>query len=286
MSEANNKTRLTVPREEARTKLNDRIAKAAEIIGDGIGTSTAYARAIERERQWYNYNRDLIRALFTTRKYADEYSMAAAEQAVSSVEDRYFGASATEFSRRLKRKIENQSSALHSLVERLELIPEGSIPVADEMMDGEGQLELLLERFHRVAQQMRSRRQSRQPLEMEDEYDVQYLLHGLLSTFFDDIRDEEWTPSYAGKASRMDFLLPELVTVVEAKKTRPSLTKGVLGDELLIDIARYQHHPRCRKLYCFVYDPDGHIANPRGVETDLSKTHGELTVRVMIRPRP
>jgi hypothetical protein len=98
-------------------------------------------------------------------------------------------------------------------------------------------------------------------------------------------RDEEWTPSYAGKASRMDFLLPGLETVVETKKTRPTLTAGALGDELFIDIARYQQHPQCRKLLCFVYDPDGYIDNPRSVETDLSKKHGELSVRVMIRPR-
>jgi hypothetical protein len=55
----------------------------------------------------------------------------------------------------------------------------------------------------------------------DDEYDVQDIFHALLRLFVDDIREEEWTPSYAGGASRMDFLLPELETVVEIKKTRP-----------------------------------------------------------------
>jgi hypothetical protein len=59
----------------------------------------------------------------------------------------------------------------------------------------------------------------------------------------------------------------------------------VLGEELIVDIAKYQNHPQCRKLLCFVYDPDGTISNPRGVETDLSKQHDKLTVRVMIVPR-
>jgi hypothetical protein len=285
VSQANNQTHLSIPREEARKKLNDRIAKAAEIIGDGIRTSTASARAVERETQWYKYNRDLLSALFTTRRYSDEYAMAAAEQPLSIVEDRYFDASATEFSRRLKRRIELQTAALHSLVERLELIPESPSPGPDATMEGDQKLELLIERFHLVAQQMRNRRQSRPPLDMTDEYDVQYLLYALLRLFFDDIRDEVWTPSYAGKASRTDFLLPEFETVVEAKKTRPSLTAGPLGDELLIDIARYQQDTQCRKLFCFVYDPDGYINNPRGVETDLSKQHGKLSVRVMIMPR-
>jgi hypothetical protein len=175
VSQVNNQTHLSIPREEARMKLNDRIAKAAEIIGDGIRTSTAFARAVERE--WYKYNRDLLRALFTTRRYSDEYAMAAADQPLSIVEDRYFDASANEFSRRLKRRIELQTAALHSLVERLELIPEGPSRGADATMEGDQKLELLIERFHLVAQQMRNRRQSRPPLNMTDEYDVQYLLY-------------------------------------------------------------------------------------------------------------
>ena len=47
---------------------------------------------------------------------------------------------------------------------------------------------------------------------MEDEYDVQDLFHALLTIYFEDIRKEEWSPSYAGGASRMDFLLPDLLT--------------------------------------------------------------------------
>jgi DpnII restriction endonuclease len=72
---------------------------------------------------------------------------------------------------------------------------------------------------------------------------------------------------------------------VEVKKSRQALTARVLGDELLVDIAKYQKHPQCRKLLCFVYDPDGLISNPRGIESDLSKRHDNLAVRVMIVPR-
>src|SRR5262249_47411003 len=116
------------------------------------------------------------------------------------------------------------------------------------------------------------------------EYDVQDLLHALLMIFFNDVRKEEGTPSYAGAASRMDFLLPEIETAVEVKKSRPSLTAKQLGEELIVDIGRYQNHSRCRTLVCFVYDPEGRIANPHSLEADLSKQHDKLTVRVMILP--
>ena len=45
------------------------------------------------------------------------------------------------------------------------------------------------------------------------------LLHALLLLYFDDIRAEEWTPSYAGKSARMDFLLKNEGVVIEVKKT-------------------------------------------------------------------
>jgi hypothetical protein len=146
-------------------------------------------------------------------------------------------------------------------------------------------IELLCERFHAVVKQLRKRRQSRATIDVQDEYDVQDLLHALLRIFFDDVRPEEWTPSFAGKSSRMDFLLPKEKTVVEIKKARPTLTAGELGTELIDDAARYKSHPSCKRLVCFVYDPEGYIANPTGIEADLSRPIDGLEVKIIIMPR-
>lgn len=145
-------------------------------------------------------------------------------------------------------------------------------------------LSQVCERFHLVVRQLRSRYDSRETLNVQDEYDVQDLLHALLWLDFDDIRPEEWTPSYAGKTSRMDFLLKSEQIVVEVKKTRTTLGAKEVGSQLIEDIARYEHHPDCKALVCFVYDPEGYVANPRGVEHDLSRDQ-PLPVRVYIRPR-
>jgi len=144
-------------------------------------------------------------------------------------------------------------------------------------------LEQICARFHLVARQIRSRREGRPTLSVMDEYDVQDLVHALLWLHFQDIRPEEWTPSYAGKASRMDFLLKTEQIVFETKKTRPTLTAKELGSELIEDMARYERHSECRALVCFVYDPDGFVANPRGVESDLNRDQ-PFPVRVFIRP--
>ena len=118
---------------------------------------------------------------------------------------------------------------------------------------------------------------------MRDEYDVKNLLHALLRLFFDDIRNEEWTPSYAGKPARMDFLLKKEKKVIEVKNTRKGLTDKELGDQLIIDVDRYKSHPDCDKLICFVYDPEGRIGNPEGLMTDLNKRHQGF-VEVIIEP--
>lgn len=146
-------------------------------------------------------------------------------------------------------------------------------------------LERLCVRFHLIARQLRERYDERQTLDVNDEYDVQDLMHGLLRINFDNIRKEEWTPSYAGSCSRMDFLLKNEGIVVEAKKTREGLTPKILADQLIVDIERYQAHPDCKILLCFIYDPEGRLASPEALEQDLSKPHGNIEVKVLVSPK-
>jgi REase_DpnII-MboI len=145
-------------------------------------------------------------------------------------------------------------------------------------------IENICSQFHIVARQLRKRHGQRPTLDVQDEYDVQDLMHSLLRLHFHDIRSEEYAPSYAGKASRMDFLLKQELIVLELKKTRSTLQKDQLSTELIEDIQRYKAHPDCKTLVCFVYDPDQLIANPRGMEADLSREGNPFPVKVLIRP--
>jgi hypothetical protein len=162
------------------------------------------------------------------------------------------------------------------------LSPVGAGPDQRKLLEAVDQLVL---RFHAVVVQLRSRREERPTLDVNDEYDVQDLMHALLRLYFDDVRPEEWVPSYAGSASRTDFLLPAVDTVIEVKKTRQGLNAKAIGEQLIIDIARYKQHPQCRRLICFVYDPEGRVTNPAGVESDLNETDHGIEVRVSILPK-
>jgi hypothetical protein len=139
-------------------------------------------------------------------------------------------------------------------------------------------------RFPLVARQLQQRHSNRPTLTMDDEYDVQDLFRALLKIDFDDVRAEEWTPSYAGKSARLDFLLKREGIVIEIKKTRPTLGTKEVGDQLIIDIERYKAHPDCKCLICFVYDPEFRIGNPAEIEGDLTGGRDRLDVRVLIAP--
>ncbi len=142
----------------------------------------------------------------------------------------------------------------------------------------------IFNRFHAVAQQLRHRHNGRATLEVKDEFDVQDLLHALLLVDFDDVRQEEPTGSYAGASSRIDFVLKKERMVVEVKRTRRGLTASEIGEQLMIDCQRYKTHRDCGMLVCFVYDPEGYVVNPRGIENDLASAGGEVPVAVFIRP--
>ncbi len=143
----------------------------------------------------------------------------------------------------------------------------------------------ICDRFPIIAAALCQRHDQRTTILMTDEYDVQDLLGALLKLHFADVRPEEWTPSYAGNASRMDFLLKPEQVVIEAKMTRKNLDQKELTNELAIDILRYQAHPDCRTLICFVYDPSGRCTNPTALENDLTKDHVALNVVVIVRPK-
>ena len=152
--------------------------------------------------------------------------------------------------------------------------------------DIHARLRRLLERLPLVGRQLGSRRKNgataRPTIKITDEYDVQDLLHAMLKIDFDDIRPEEWTPSYAGTSKRSDFLLKKEQIIVEVKKTRVTLVQREVADQLVIDIANYRNHPDCQHLFCAIWDTDNFLQNPAALKDDLETANpGFVTVIVM-----
>jgi len=183
------------------------------------------------------------------------------------------------------RGVEKSKEVLRTFIWEIERFGVPAVQPTDDPQRAFKAVQSLCLRFHGVVRQLRTRHDGRPIFDVEDEYDVQDLLHALLRLHFDDIRPEEWTPSYAGKSTRMDFLLKKEKVVIEVKKTRKGLDSKRLGEELIIDMAHYRNHSDCRTLICFVYDPESWITNPAGLEADLSRNDPDLTVTVIISPK-
>jgi len=192
----------------------------------------------------------------------------------------YMGVGAgTPAEREKLREIVNSSSRLYVRISSYQETPRQG--PAEPILS----VQRLCDRFHTVVKQLLVRREGRPTLKVNDEYDVQDLLHALLKVAFDDVRPEEYGPSFAGRPSRMDFLLKSEEIVVEVKKTREGLADKKLGEELIVDIARYAKHSDCKTLVCFVYDPEERLSNPRALESDLTSNNQGLRVLTFVRPK-
>lgn len=140
-------------------------------------------------------------------------------------------------------------------------------------------------RFHTVARQLRQRGEYRATLEVEDEHDVRDVVQALLYLDFDDIRTEEWMPSYADGTSRMDLVLKREGIVIVIKKTRQGLGAREVADQFSHDSQRYADHPDCKILLHFIYDPEGRIGNPRRLEADLTQARSGRHIEILISPK-
>lgn len=161
------------------------------------------------------------------------------------------------------------------------ILPQGALPdevhhdtaqlraQAAKPTEVEELLDVVVRGLRRAMHPLTHRRKGVQPLSFGSEYDVQDLLHALLRPWISDIRPEEFTPSYAGSSTRMDFLLPVYDLVIETKIVRDRSHAKRIGDELIIDIEHYRKHPSCKTLWCVIYDPDHQIMNAQGLRNDL-----------------
>lgn len=146
-------------------------------------------------------------------------------------------------------------------------------------------LKRIIKGLPRAMYPLKNRRRGKPNIAFGDEYDVQDLFNVLLQPWVKDVRPEEYTPSYAGTSTRMDFLLQEYRIVCEIKFVRDATHARKIGDELTIDIAHYRKHPGCEKLYAVIYDSNGLISNPDGLKADIEAGSKEPTVTVYIIPQ-
>jgi len=124
----------------------------------------------------------------------------------------------------------------------------------------------IMDKWSNMISSFKEHRIDVKPIEVKNEYEMQYLFEGILRLLFEDVRPETYTPNYANRSNRTDFLLPKQRILIETKMTRPSLDGKKLAEELIIDKEHYRKHPDVDVILCFVYDPERNIKNPEGIK--------------------
>lgn len=225
---------------------------------------------------------------------------------MANILEEFMDVAPSEFSEGYDIWVENRERIVNSLEEYGfryyrggRILPNGDPPIeaeklpvvsgtktTDQPRSIEELLFVLLRGLRRAMHPLTHRRKGAHSLVFDSEYDVQDLLHSQLRPWVADIRPEEFTPSYAGTSTRMDFLLPAHALVVELKFVRDRAHGRRIGDELIIDIEHYRRHPDCRTLWCVIYDPNNLLQNGEGLKNDLEGNRatpdGEVTTRVLI----
>jgi uncharacterized small protein (DUF1192 family) len=184
-------------------------------------------------------------------------------------------------------ELNGRLSTLRAFIERLEAMRDAAAPgppVSLSTATSLDHIQRICSRFVRTARQLRYRPRGRQGFGVDDEDDVRDLLHALLRLFFDDVRVDEHTPSYAA-APRTAFFVNDGKIGLEAKLTRKGLEEKQIAEQLIVDVARFKAHTSCETLVCFVYDPDGRLGNPPSLEAELNRQYDGLDVRVLVFPK-
>ena len=163
-----------------------------------------------------------------------------------------------------------------------EKLPSDPSEPASPENDAISRLERVFNRFGAVARQLNERQRDREPLLIEDEYDVQYLLQALLKIHFDDVRAESHTEQHSTVSPRVDFLLEVHEVGIEVKLASESMPKKRILKDLAKDKEQYRNSSKIQTLLCFIYDPNHIIKNPAEFESDLSGSRSNLKTLVTV----
>lgn len=288
---------LVKPKIDFEEILNSRIALGDKLWGTQISNQQEYIDIQKSYDDWHDYNKEMLSRYFNKidnkyhRDYTYEPNVGMSIHGIGA-----YSAPPPSFQQitaSLKARIEKHLNRLKLIKSKLDLIdelpglqPAQATKLVSKQEEGLNYLSTIFSKFNRVAQHLRHRHADRETIIIKDEYDVQDLLHSLLHLHFSDIRAEDYSPSYAGGNSRVDFTLKDEKIVVEVKMTNDHLKDKEIGNQLLIDIGRYRGHPDCEVLAVFVYDKLDNIRNKAGLIADLEKmSTPSLKVCVFIEPK-
>ncbi|WP_154551138.1 hypothetical protein [Halorhabdus sp. CBA1104] len=218
------------------------------------------------------------------------------EEALEKISDERVKSTAREYAEWAKGEEEaaNPYCPAAFFLEHLEDLLCGGMPDRYEFMqesytgDRRFLLSEIFEGFSNSLSILQDRDGDRPDFELTCETDFQDLLYAIMKPIFPDARPEEYTPKHGTNSKRIDFVIPEISTVIEAKYVRDSSHANKIPEELKVDIESYHAHTDCQRMYGLVWDADSYITDVENFEKDLTGPRtidgNEFQVEVKVLP--
>ena len=163
----------------------------------------------------------------------------------------------------------------------------GALSSTEKIIDVQRVLKALDE-FMECVRYLNTRRSTGAVLTLDSEAAVQDAIYLMLRPWVLDLIPENPTDKVAGRYVIKDFLSASAKTVIEAKYIRDVTHGKNITKELHDDIETYRHHPSCRFLVFFIYDPDAlipdHGALQRQIAVERIYDGVPLTCHLVVKP--
>lgn len=163
----------------------------------------------------------------------------------------------------MTKRTEYQAEILASL-SRLKPVPES---IGSNITHA--QIKSALDQFMECVRYLNTRRSKGAKLSLESEADVQDALYLMLRPWVLDLVNENPTGKVGNRFGIKDFVSKSAETVIEVKYVRDSAHGKLIAKELHDDIETYRHHPSCKHLIFFIYDPDSLIPDVGALSAEI-----------------
>ncbi len=181
---------------------------------------------------------------------------------------------------------------LKPLEDIIEVVKSSNLPKIKERNEVKNKIELILsilDKFTTASKALLKRRRGNKSFIIKNEYDVQDVLHLILSSLFLTTKREQ---VIAGKSKnqflKIDFLIPSEKVGIECKYIRDMKHANKITKEINDDIQTYHKHQDCKTLIFFIYDNKMTISNPHELEKQYTITQkfGRKEMNIILKVRP
>lgn len=145
-----------------------------------------------------------------------------------------------------------------------------------------------LNQFQECVRYLNTRRSTGAVLNLNSEADVQDAVYLMLRPWIHDLVAESPTDRIANRFTIKDFITRQARTVIEIKYVRDVSHGRYISREMHDDIETYRHHPQCRTIIFFVYDPESLIPDQEILRQQIEepRIYGGRPLRCVLIVKP